>query len=140
MKKLLSIIVLSLLFSGNVYAEIIDLKCIWNSGYAIPNEDMSLNKGKVEFFKIDLEKKIVLDSPSGGYENKTTKLSKTWVYIDDNKFFFGIDAGNGLRRSSYRIDRNTGELKQQTTFNADQLKGTVVNKYLCEKIKIKKKF
>ena len=137
MKKILSIFVISLLIGLNASAEIIDLKCTWNSGYAVPNEDMSLNKGRVEFFKIDLEKKIVLDSPSGGYKNKTTNLSKTWVYINDNRISFGIDAGNGSRRSSYRIDRNTGELKQQTTFNADQLKGMVVNKYLCEKTKIK---
>ena len=132
--------VLGFLFSGSASAEKIDLKCTWNSGYTIPNEDVSSNKGRVEFFKIDLEKEIVLDSPSGRYENKTTKYSKKWVYINDDRISFGINAGNGLSRSSYRIDRNTGELKQQTTFNADELKGMVVNKYLCEKTKIKKKF
>ena len=45
MKKLLTIVVLGFLFSGSASAEKIDLKCTWNSGYAIPDEDMSSNKG-----------------------------------------------------------------------------------------------
>ena len=133
-------LVLSLLFGGSAFAEIIDLKCIWNSGYAVPNEDMSSNKGRVEFFKIDLDKEIVLDSPSGGYKNTTNNFSETWVYVYDNRISFGIDAGKGTRIHDYSIDRNTGELKETHSLNTEQLKGMVVNKYFCEKTKIKKKF
>jgi hypothetical protein len=46
MKKLLGIIVLGLLLSGNAYANILDLKCIWNSGYSLPEGDLSSHKGR----------------------------------------------------------------------------------------------
>jgi hypothetical protein len=136
-KKILSIFVISLLIGLNASAEIIDLKCTWNSGFTIPNEDVSSNKGRVEFFKIDLDKKIILDSPSGGYENKKYELSYTWVHVREDTISFGINAGNDTRVHTYKIDRNTGILKENHSIKE---LGLISNNYLCEKTKIKKKF
>ena len=81
MKKLLGIVVLGLLLSGNAYSGIINLKCIWNSGYALPVEDLSSNKGKIIFLKIDLNNNKVLDSPSGGFENIKRKYKNIYKYV-----------------------------------------------------------
>ena len=137
MKKLLLILVLGLLFGGSAFAEIIDLKCTWNSGFTIPNEDVSSNKGRVEFFKIDLDKKIILDSPSGGYENKKYELSQTWVHVREDTKSFGTNAGNDTRVHTYKIDRNTGVLIENHSIKE---LGLISNNYLCEKTKIKQKF
>ena len=140
MKKLLVIVVLGLLLTSNAYSEIINLRCEWNSGYSFPEEDMSSNRGKVDFYKIDLKKKKVLDSPSGTFENEKTELSRRWFNVSDNTISFGVETKLGMRRHSHRIDRNTGVLKETHYLNAEELKGMVVNNYLCEKTTLKKKF
>jgi hypothetical protein len=141
MKNLLGIVVLSLLLSGNAYANILDLKCIWNSGYSLPEEDLSSQKGSVEFFKIDLRKKEVLDSPSGFYSNKDLSSDWTnWVYIEENEISFGSNKGQGAWITEYTINRQTGVLESRTLFNEELLKGLVVHKYLCSKYDSKNKF
>ena len=90
MKKILSIFVISLLIVLNASAEIIDLKCVWNNGYTIPNEDVSSNKGKVNFYKIDLKNKKVKGSPHGYYENNKSEYSDTWVHVKEDTISFGI--------------------------------------------------
>ncbi len=140
MKKLLGIVVLGLLLSGNAYSGIINLKCIWNSGYALPVEDLSSNKGKIIFLKIDLNNNKVLDSPSGGFENIKRKYKEQYVDIDEDEIDFGERAGEGARTYSISIDRNTGALTEKHLFNTEQLKAMIVNKYLCEKTSSKKKF
>ena len=139
MKKILGIVVLGLLLSVNVFAEIINLRCEWNSGYSLPEEDMSSNRGKVDFYKIDLKKKKVLDSPSGTYENIKKKNSYEFVIIDEQEIWFGMDISK-LRRHDHKIDRNTGVLEESHYLFSEELKGMVVNKYICEKTKSKKKF
>ena len=142
MKKLFStILVLGLLLSGNAYANILDLKCIWNSGYSLPEEDLSSQKGSIEFFKIDLKKKEVLDSPSGFYSNKDLSSDWTnWVYIEENEISFGSNKGQGAWITEYTINRQTGVLESRTLFNEELLKGLVVYKYLCSKYDSKNKF
>ncbi len=140
MKKLLGIVVLGLLLCGNAFSEIINLKCLWNSGYALPEEDMSSNKGKVDFYKIDLDEKEVIDSPSGKYHNFETETSKSFVHVDDDQIYFGIRAKQGTSRHTFTINRNTGVLNEYYSINTDNLKGIISNKFLCEKTTSKKKF
>ena len=141
MKKLLVIMVLGLLLSGNAFANILDLKCIWNSGYSLTEEDLSSQKGSVEFFKIDLKKKEVLDSPSGFYSNKDLSSNWTnWVNVNENEISFGSNKGQGAWFTEYTIDRQTGVLESKTIFNEELLKGYIVYKYLCTKHDSKNKF
>ena len=140
MKKILPIFVISFLIGFNASAEIIDLKCVWNNGYTIPSEDVSSNKGRVNFYKIDLKNKKVTGSPHGYYENKKSEYSDTWVRIREDTISFGINAGDNKRIHSFNIDRNTGVLKESHSIDTGQLKGLIINNYLCEKTKIKKKF
>ena len=142
MKKLFStILVLGLLLSGNAYANILDLKCIWNSGYSLPEQDLSSQKGSIEFFKIDLKKKEVLDSPSGFYSNKDLSNDwTTWVNVNENEISFGSNKGQGAWFTEYTINRQTGVLESTTIINEELLKGQIVYKYLCTKYDSKNKF
>ena len=142
MKKLLGIVVLGLLLSGNAYANILDLKCIWNSGYSLPEQDLSSQKGSIEFFKIDLKKKEVLDSPSGFYSNKDLSNDwTTWVNVNENEISFGSNVkGQGGWFTEYTINRQTGVLESETIYNQELLKGHIVYKYLCTKYDSKNKF
>ena len=140
MKKILSILFFSILLCTNSHGNIINLKCVWNSGYIIPSEDLSSYKGKTNFYKIDLKQKKILDSPSGSFRNEETEFSRTSVYIDAKKISFSRNTGNDMRIHTHEIDRNTGVLSETHSVDTGQLKGMTSFKYLCEKVSLKKKF
>ena len=140
MKKILSIIILSLLLSTHSYSQILNLKCTFNSGFSVPPEDLSSKKGEIQFYKIDLKNKKILDSPSGSYKNNKTDLRTEYVRIDSDKIVFGFRNGGGIYTSDTEINRQTGQLEETSRFNAEKLKGMFKYIFLCVKTDSKNKF
>ena len=140
MKKLLGIVVLSLLFNTQSYSQILNLKCTFNSGFAVPQEDLSSKKGEVQFYKIDFKNKIIIDSPSGPFKNFKTERKNQYVKIDTDKIIFGYHIKNGTHSFETEINRQTGQLEESAYFNSELFKGMIKLNYLCVKTESKNKF
>ena len=139
MKKFILAFFINIVFIVSAFSQITDLKCIWTSGFTNPPEDLSSFKDKVEFYKIDLFNKIILDSPSGEIKNAESSTYETYVIIDEETIMFGEEQKNGALSIRSTIDRNTGQLTR--TFNVKVEPKNYLNyEFLCEKTKIKKKF
>ena len=101
MKKILTIIILGLLFSGNAYAETINLKCT--------HSDLNIPLSVV----IDTENKKVSYQGSNFDD----------YYLENGVFYFVMQSKKVDFRYAYSLNRNTGILKVSGyKFSEEQLK------------------
>ena len=112
MKKLLGIIVLSLLFCNVSFAKIIDLSCVGFKSYKDGEVDSTFEN--YSHIRIDTNKKTLTelsDDGSFSYEWILTEVNERYYYSDeykdmDEKKFVYIEAN---------LNRFTGEFTSQTT-------------------------
>ena len=140
MKKLLSIMVLSFLLSGNAYAEIIDLDCKIIE-QKIANDANCRNCGKDDGLSIDLKKKKILVSPNIDVDRAyykyvlKTEFSKKYIrWIDpvaQHEFKFNRFTYD-LVYTDYDLNRRNMDLKTGEVSYPNAYFFRV--KYKCKKI------
>ena len=119
MKKLLGIVVLGLLLSGNGYAEIIDLDCKIIE-QKIANDANCTNCGKDDGLSIDLKKKKILVSPNIDVDRSyykyvlKTEFSKKYIRwfdpVKQHEFKFNRYTYD-LIYTDYNLNRRNMDLK-----------------------------
>ena len=120
-KKLLAILVLGLLLSGNAYAKIIDLHCKFIEGNITKNvphpghEDieknttyLSISDNDVKGYniKLDTSKKKILEAP--GYSPD----GSTYGFNDDLIEWWAVFASGSTLEVKYTLNRYTGRLRE----------------------------
>lgn len=141
MRKIFSIIILSLFFSTYSFSQILNLKCTFNSGWSLPEQiDLSSKKGEVQFYEIDLKNKKILDSPGGPLKNNKTNYKYEYVRINTDEIAFGYRMTDGTRLKTTEINRQTGELEETWVFNMENIKQHTQYTFLCVKTDSKNKF
>mgnify|MGYP000049292220 FL=1 len=137
MKKLFGILVLGLLLSANVNAEIYDLKCVVVE-QKFGDERKCSNCGQDDGLSIDVENKKILVSPH--VEDIThSHLDENMIVEFSNKY---IEWVLPLYQLEFKFNRNTYDLEFTKGRNIDFKTGKVTNplafffkvKYKCKKI------
>ena len=121
MKKLLSIIVLGLLLSGNAYSKIIDLQCKYVSGHITnkiphPNHEDSeanttyvpISDTGVEDYKIKLDttKQKIIEAPD------YVEGGSTHGFNEDIIMWYASLASESRLEIKYTLNRYTGRLRE----------------------------
>ena len=131
MKKLLSIIVLGLLFSGcsDSGANKLYLKCKTIKAGTLVTGDYGTEIDEIKYFEIDLKTKKVKsnwDEFNGKFKWNRTLLSVGEKYIQIK------DVGTGVRGTDHaRIDRGTGKMTHYKILDREAQKTPIS---MCEKI------
>tara|TARA_A100001015_G_C14445672_1_gene502182 strand:- start:101 stop:559 length:459 start_codon:yes stop_codon:yes gene_type:complete len=101
MKKLLAIVVLGLLWSGNSYAESINLKCTH------PDLDIPLS--------------VVIDTKNKKVSYQGSNFDD--YYLENGVFYFVMQSKKVDYRYAYSLNRNTGVLKvSEYKFSEEEMK------------------
>ena len=121
MKKLLGIIVLGLLLSGNAYANIIDLHCKFIEGKItekVPHpghEDIKKNTTYISIsehdikgynIKLDTTKKEIIEAPNYSLDGSTRMFGDEII-----EWFAALGSGSELE-VRYTLNRYTGRLRE----------------------------
>ena len=107
MKKLLGIIVLSLLFCNTSFTKIIDLSCKGFKSYDFNAEKAYYNFKDYMHLRIDTNKKIMTEMSDDG------SFSHEWILKEITERFYYSDEYKDMNKKDFRIETNlnrfTGE-------------------------------
>lgn len=107
MKKLLSIIVLSLLFCNTSFAKIIDLSCKGFKSYDFNTKKVNYNFKDYMHLRIDTNKKIMTEMSDSG------SFSPEWILKEITERYYYSKEYKDMNETDFRIGANlnrfTGE-------------------------------
>ena len=113
MKKLLSIIVLSLLFCNTSIAKIIDLSCIGFKSYDFNTKKVNYNFKDYMHLSIDTNKKIMTEMSDSG------NFSPEWILKEITERYYYSEEYKDMNETDFRIGANlnrfTGEFFSAST-------------------------
>ena len=136
MKKLLGVVVLCLMLSGNAYSEKVFLNCEFINGSL---DDLKNNTSeKIDYSEdvtidLDLKKNKVLDGPHLGAD------SNPFIYDDEDEISWQHQFGttdNGMLHS-VNLNRRNGGLTIWTLINLKPNQGSAIKHYKCVKVEKK---
>ena len=132
MKKFLAIVIISLVYCSNALSKEILLKCKYTSGFTIGEDrDESAYKGRVEFIKLNLKNKKIIDAPYF-YGTGNTNLVRRFLFWDDDEIWWGEEnKDKGIRRSGL-LERETGVFETKIQLIINKTPYWEQNKYICE--------
>ena len=97
MKKLLGIVVLGLLLSGNAYSDILDLKCSQDAERIIGNKDFKTYwlPQKKMYYKFDLTNRKLIENGYDKYKMKQNSALQYWKDTkNNNELIRGLMSGS----------------------------------------------
>ena len=121
MKKLLGIVVLGLLLSGNAYSKIIDLHCKYITGHVtekiphpghtdseanttfIPISDTGIEDYKI---KLDTAKEKIIEAPEYSSDGSS------YMFGDESIVWYAAIASGSILKIKFTLNRYTGRLKE----------------------------
>ena len=135
MKKLLGIVVLGLLLSGNAYAEILDLKCSQDSERIMGKKDFKTHwlPQKKMYYKFDLTNRKLIEWGIGKHKTEQNSILQYWKNNTNNdELIRGLMSGSNDEKQMIFAFTITKNPKKKYSHEVISLR---VSKNLFEKFK-----